>query len=160
VRSSDRDEPRDGPLVGEALPLADVEPQHPVREPARRAALVKSIRLHGWRGRPIVVADFGRGLTAAGFRYLALTGTHRLAALRMLGSSDVPSVVVDVSGWPYADARALDYAEGPEDKAGILGAYGHRELAEWVFDEGWPEYDRGRPRRRRASRERRTNRAP
>jgi ParB-like chromosome segregation protein Spo0J len=122
------------------IPLGEIEAQHRVTEPARKRALVRSMKAHGWTGRPIVVADFGRTGTLSDRRYLALNGTHRLAALVDLGAREVPAEVVDVSRWSYADARALDDAVKPADKARILWSRGKKRLARWIFEEGWPEF--------------------
>lgn len=132
-----------GLVVTELVPVKQIEPQHEVKDPAKARAIARSIRREGWRGRPLVVADFGRAGTLAGKRYLALTGTHRLAALRQLREKRAPAVVVDVARWSYEDARELDDAVKAEHKAGILERRGKRRLARWVLEEGWPEWDRG-----------------
>jgi len=73
-------------------------------------------------------------------RYLALTGTHRLAALKKLGEPEAPAVVVDVSRWSYTDARTLDDVVKAEDRARLLERRGKVRLARWVREEGWPGY--------------------
>jgi len=128
-------------LVATLVPVRDVEPQHPVTNRALVKALARSIEERGWSGRPLVVADYGPMGNLVGKRYLALNGTHRLAALKKLGQKKVPAVVVDVSRWPYTDARALDEALEPVDRADLLEAHRKNRLARWVLDEGWAAFD-------------------
>lgn len=138
-----------GPRMAEFVAVKDIEPQHPVRQPRRVKALVASMKKRGWVGRPLVVADFGPAGTMLGKRYLALTGTHRLAAVKKMREREIPAEVVDVSRWSYTEVRALDDAVLSEDKAAILEGRGRKKLARWVLEEGWPEYDGPGPARPR-----------
>lgn len=66
--------------------LASITPRHEVRDVAHRDAIAASMSEDGWIGRPLVVVDSGDG-------YLALTGSHRLAAARLAGLDEVPVLV-------------------------------------------------------------------
>jgi hypothetical protein len=66
-----------------------VRPLHHVRDPEKLAALVASMRIDGWTGRPILAY---RG---PGDDILALTASHRLAAARVAGLDEIPVLVLE-----------------------------------------------------------------
>lgn len=65
-----------------------IRPLHEVRDESKLAALVDAMETSGWVGRPLLVVDEGGG------DYVALTGSHRLAAAQAVRMSSVPVVVV------------------------------------------------------------------
>ena len=65
-----------------------IRPLHEVRDEAKLLMLVEAMQAGGWTGRPLLVVDEGGG------DYVALTGSHRLAAALESGLSEVPVVVV------------------------------------------------------------------
>lgn len=81
-----------------------VAPRHEVNDPAKYAALVESMELGGWQGRPVLVYEYHE-------RYEAITGSHRIAAAQETGT-DIPVVVL-----PYNDDTAdlIDEARASDD---------------------------------------------
>jgi len=66
---------------GTAIAIRDTE-----RDPEKILDLVASMAVHGWDGKPILLARHGDG-------YLALTGNHRLWACAVLQREPVAHVV-------------------------------------------------------------------
>lgn len=66
---------------------SSVCPPHEVRDTDKLSALVAAMTADGWSGRALLVV-------ARGDRYVAWTGSHRLAAARAAGVTNVPVVVV------------------------------------------------------------------
>ena len=69
------------------IPAREVLPPHEVRDVANKAAILSSMAEHGWRGRPVLVAEGPNGTQA-------ITGSHRVAAAKELGL-DVPVFRID-----------------------------------------------------------------
>ena len=67
-----------------------ITPPHAVRDEAKLADLVASMRRAGWVDRPILIVDCGT--------WQALTGSHRLAAAIVAGI-DVPVIEADGAAW-------------------------------------------------------------
>jgi hypothetical protein len=71
--------------------VADLDPLHEAEDPERLAELTASIRDNGWTGAPLVLLGGGT----------LLTGSHRYAAARACGLTDIPVVwVEDLVDWP------------------------------------------------------------
>lgn len=76
---------------------------HEVRDSAKLAGLVESMRHEGWVGRPVLaLSDPSQGLRA-------LTGSHRIAAARVAGVA-VPALVIEQEDLPAG--YELDLALG------------------------------------------------
>ncbi|NTX08968.1 ParB N-terminal domain-containing protein [Myxococcus sp. CA040A] len=65
-----------------------ITPLHEVRDAAKLAALVESMRADGWVGRPLLVVDYGDG------DGVALTGSHRHAAALVAQLTAVPVILI------------------------------------------------------------------
>ena len=65
-----------------------IRPPHEPREREKYQKLVGSMRHGGWRGRPVLVIDMGRGL------FQALTGSHRIAAALDADLASIPAIVM------------------------------------------------------------------
>jgi len=74
-------------------------PPHEVRDKEKLERLAASMESEGWKGRPILVYDVGRGLEA-------LTGSHRIKAAEKAGI-DIPIVRVDDSIGDYVDKNGV-----------------------------------------------------
>lgn len=72
----------------EEISPKSIRPLHEVRDEAKFAALVDAMETSGWVCRPLLVVDEGGG------DYVALTGSHRLAAAQTVRMSTIPVVVV------------------------------------------------------------------
>lgn len=72
----------------EEIAPKSVRPLHEVRDEEKFAALMEAMQVGGWTGRPLLVVDEGGG------DYVALTGSHRLAAAQAVRMSTIPVVVV------------------------------------------------------------------
>ncbi len=68
--------------------IGSIIPLHEPRDAAKLAALTESMVEHGWTGRPILAIDNGNG-------YIALTGSHRIAAARAAGLDEIPVYAID-----------------------------------------------------------------
>jgi len=68
--------------------IGSLVPLHEPHDAAKMSALTESMVEHGWNGRPILVIDNGNG-------YLALTGSHRIAAARAAGLDEIPVYAID-----------------------------------------------------------------
>lgn len=76
----------------EMLLAADnIEAVHGVQDATKFEALIASMRINGWQGRPLLVVAEGRG-------FVALTGSHRLAAAVEL-DLDVPCLVINTDDY-------------------------------------------------------------
>ena len=73
-----------------------IEPPHGVEDKQKLSNLVNSMSKEGWKGRPILAYDVGRGIEA-------LTGSHRIAAARKAGLDEIPVVMVDERIGNYVD---------------------------------------------------------
>jgi hypothetical protein len=69
--------------------LDDIIPPHEVRDDEKLEAIRASMEDDGWKGRPLLVVPH----PAADRTFLALTGSHRLAAAALAGREDVPCYV-------------------------------------------------------------------
>ncbi len=63
----------------------DIEPPHEVRDEQKKDAIVKSMKINGWQGRPILVQQNYNGNQA-------ITGSHRIAAAQEVGLESIPVV--------------------------------------------------------------------
>lgn len=99
-----------------------ITPPHEVRDAAKLAQLVESMRRDGWTGRPVVIVDTGT--------WQAITGSHRIEAARILGI-DVPTVEADESLWEEYTQRGLD----DTDRLRIATAAGDVNVVALIRDE-------------------------
>src|SRR3974390_1873180 len=88
-----------------------VEPPHEVRELGKYERLVHHMSEHGWQGRPLIgrVSFHSRVFEDEHvmYAYDAWTGSHRIAAARVVGVS-VPLVVLAREHEAVLDACTLD----------------------------------------------------
>lgn len=78
-----------------------ITPPHSVTDQEKFESIRDGLELNGWTGRPILVLEWGE-------EWIALTGSHRIAAARAAGFEGVPCAVL-----PAAALIAAEY--GPED---------------------------------------------
>ena len=88
------------PTPHDEMVASSIIPPHDAREADKLESLVESMSLHGWQGRPILIAEYCD-------TYCALTGTHRLAAAEQAGI-DVPVVITTVDDWAEWHATRRD----------------------------------------------------
>lgn len=91
------------------VPVQWVEPVHDVRYPHHLERLVRSMRRRRsqgcmWHGRPLLVERVRAGARHPGIRWVAWTGSHRLAAAFAAGQWLVPIIEIN--------ARLYDHAHG------------------------------------------------
>lgn len=109
-----------------------IEAPHGVEDEAKLARLAASIQNHGWTGRPLLVLPVGG-------HFQALTGSHRLAAVRsleevpeaLLGDQDdveLPCAVVDEELW-YGAGYDERSGSDDEERLAILLEVGDTEAA-------------------------------
>ncbi len=136
VQPSLMDAPAKTPETLESV-LDFPEPRHDVKKPENVAALVASMKQHGWQGRPVlVVRDGGTSV--------AWTATHRLEAAKQAGlkPSDVPMTVVDGAKLREAGFDLDDItSKGKSKRIEALRAIGEDEAANLLEAEktGSPE---------------------
>lgn len=68
----------------------EITPLHEARSPRHLRELVDDMRLNGWHGRPLLVIERENG-------YLAWTGSHRIAAAKEAGLTQIPCYVLSES---------------------------------------------------------------
>ncbi|RKI18652.1 hypothetical protein D7Y15_08110 [Corallococcus sp. AB030] len=79
------------------IPLTDIVPPHEVRDKAKLEAIRASMEAHDWKGRPLVVVPY----PSADRTFLALTGSHRLAAADAAGLEVAPCYVATLGDAMY-----------------------------------------------------------
>jgi ParB/Sulfiredoxin domain len=70
------------------LSPSSIIPVHEPRDSELSTKIERSMWRSGWLGRPLLVLPEGDGI------YQALTGSHRLAAARVVGLSTIPAIVL------------------------------------------------------------------
>jgi len=88
------------------IDLAACAPLHEVRDAGKLEALAAAMACDGWQGRPLLAMPNGDG-------WQLLTGSHRYAAARQAGLTDVPVLCIsddalDVDGWEQVEAAMAD----------------------------------------------------
>ncbi|RKI08300.1 hypothetical protein D7Y15_26180 [Corallococcus sp. AB030] len=79
------------------IPLTDITPPHEVRDEAKLDAIRASMEARNWKGRPLVVVPY----PSADRTFLALTGSHRLAAASAAGLEVAPCYVATLGDAMY-----------------------------------------------------------
>ena len=69
------------------IALEQIEAFHPPRDMQQIDNLTADLRLHGWKGRPLLVYSTPTG-------YQAISGSHRIAAARRAELQSIPCVVI------------------------------------------------------------------
>lgn len=100
------------PLEVAIIDSAGYAPLHAVHDEAHRDALADDMRLHGWRGAPLVVLAC---------YVISLTGVHRRAAAEAAGLEEIPGVDLE----EIFEAHGLDLWEliGDNDEYSTASAY-------------------------------------
>jgi hypothetical protein len=83
------------------VPVQQVEPVHDVRYESHLGRLIRSMRRRRskgcmWNGRPLLVEPVRAGMRHAGIRWIAWTGSHRIAAAFAAGQWLVPIIEINV----------------------------------------------------------------
>jgi len=116
------------------VPIQTVEAPHGVRYPHHWERLFKSFHRHkGWHGRPLLVERVPAG-RRPGIRYVAWTGSHRLAAAFAARVWEVPVIEIHGKLWDEVHGRAEKsrMSETYEDQdrlAMLLVTRDHRAIA-------------------------------
>jgi hypothetical protein len=107
-----------------------VTPLHEVRDADKFASLVAAMRDGGWQGRPVLVTQWGDG-------WVALTGSHRVAAAVEAGLDEIPCLATDADAFHdahdshpyewvtnnhYEDLAAAIREAGDDDAADLMDA--------------------------------------
>ncbi len=74
-----------------------IEPLHEVRDAEKLAALIDSMQVSGWVGRPLLVVN------VCDNQHQAYTGSHRLAAAKAVGMEDIPCLVLEAGDFGSED---------------------------------------------------------
>ena len=87
--------------------------------------LILDMELHGWRGRPVIVADMGEWIQA-------FTGSHRIVAATMTGTD--PEFVWLPSTLTEEDWEEIQYANDDHDLLRVFEdlGYGHPGMRDVV----------------------------
>jgi len=112
-----------------------IYPPHDVDRPKQYEQIKRSMERHGWRGRAVLAVTYGDG-------YMALTGSHRIAAAREAGLATIPALVLDVQLTDRETKRMNETGEMPA-KYVNLEASGWLDFSKpsWGIpsDEGMPD---------------------
>ena len=112
----------------EQIPPQDLNSLHEVREQEVFKELVVSMAENGWQGRPLLVIDCED-------KYVAWTGSHRIAAARKVGLLEVPCYVVSerelvrhgVAEWGHVD---------DSDRLSVIQKIGDEVALDLMWQEG------------------------
>lgn len=110
-----------------------IRPIHDVREERRFTELRKSMKRHGWEGRPLLVVKDHQKTYA----FQALTGSHRLAAAQGTLRS-VPAIVVPPEVTNIVKASRY-YPAFPPGLTQDLFEHGEGWLGRYIRLDGWLE---------------------
>ncbi len=107
----------------------EIEPLHEVRNQSAVAEIVQEMSENGWRGRPLLV------IRSTG-RFVAWTGSHRIAAARDAGLATVPCYVLDESRLAAYDVDARWGHVDDTDRLRIIQKVGDPEALHLMWQEG------------------------
>lgn len=107
----------------------EIEPLHPARDRGKLRNLVREMKRDGWKGRPLLVIEAGGKLTA-------WTGSHRIAAARIVQLDEVPCyVVAEAEILPFGVTASIGHVEDWE-RLEIIRKAGDEEAAHLMWQEG------------------------
>lgn len=87
--------------MAEVVNVYKIVPPHEARDAEKLAALAEDMATRGWIGRAILAIDTGDG-------YVALTGSHRIAAAKVAGLEEIPVYAIDISAHVLNDDGACE----------------------------------------------------
>jgi hypothetical protein len=102
-----------------------IKAPHGVRDKIKFEALGADMKANGWRGEPILLAHFVPWRIAdreQGYKYIALTGSHRLAAAELTGTTPKYHLVtptIDFWGCIDNDDHLRALIKGKADKESV-----------------------------------------
>jgi hypothetical protein len=82
--------PKEQPNLIEKIYADEITPLNDITDDEKFNRIKEKMESEGWKGRPIVAIERGRGPEA-------LTGSHRIHAATEIGLDDIPTVIVDAS---------------------------------------------------------------
>jgi len=113
----------------EQIPPQDLNSLHEVREQEVFKELVVSMAENGWQGRPLLVIDCED-------KYVAWTGSHRIAAARKVGLLEVPCYVVSEHELLPHGVEAKWGHHDDSDRLSVIQKIGDEVALDLMWQEG------------------------
>lgn len=100
---------------------------HEIRDTEKLQAIVSSMSVNGWVGRPVLVLDCGD-------HYEAFTGSHRIHAA-IATETMIEALIIEDEDWNFDAQDDMDMANDDHERMAVLQAYGLKKAAELMQQE-------------------------